>query len=375
MRKMKLFSLACVLTTALVIGGCGSKTNTESTESSSQTESQSETESTSEKESQKDTSSEKDTEKDSQGTEMTTGDTEKNTEKETEKDSEKNSESDPKPNTGNSTTDNNKNNESSTPEKDTSKNETVNTESGNGITPTDKTTLYGEGTAKTPYDALPVFNAGTADDAIATGDSSMKLTTVAIDAGKSVHYSIARIGGGGVVCTVNDKNAYIVCNNEKYTPQNGVITFNVPSGVDRVKMEIGNSSSIAQAFELHFTFVVGSYDNPNVITDLNSRTTNLEAGDEDGYYFKYTTTQGGTLRFYMSEATGKNADIYVTIIDNGIPVQRFFSADAANGYMDVKGAMGKDLKAGLTVLIQVVAVPELGGTPEAVSVTWSAEYK
>ena len=88
--------------------------------------------------------------------------------------------------------------------------------------------LVGKGTQADPYLEIPTV-----------GTTSMSVTTVAVPAGKSLFYSIQRIGG--MYVTVNSPAAYVVCNGVRYNAQNGVVAFVAPNALasDFITLEIG----------------------------------------------------------------------------------------------------------------------------------------
>ena len=116
---------------------------------------------------------------------------------------------------------------------------TVSVEEPNTNTNPDGVEIYGSGTSADPYIDTPNADTHT-------------VKTLTIPAGKSVFYSIYRVGGR--ILTINDTNAFVVCDGTKHSAQGGKVSFKVVDALasDAVTFEIGNTGADA-SFTLVFT--------------------------------------------------------------------------------------------------------------------------
>ncbi|MBE6809972.1 MAG: hypothetical protein E7521_02815 [Ruminococcaceae bacterium] len=169
---------------------------------------------------------------------------------------------------------------------------TVSVEEPNTNTNPDGFEIYGSGTSADPYIDTPNADTHT-------------VKTLTIPAGKSVFYSIYRVGGR--ILTINDTNAFVVCDGTKHSAQGGKVSFKVVDALasDAVMFEIGNTSSTDKNFTITFADEQGSMSNPTILKNAGSEVTlKLEDGDEVGHFYKYIAEQNGTLKFYLlSDAT------------------------------------------------------------------------
>lgn len=215
--------------------------------------------------------------------------------------------------------------------------------------------ILGAGSASQPYLEIPQVN-----------DNFMSVTTVNIPSGSSLFYGIYRVGG--MILTINNANAYVVCNGTRYDAQGGTLTMIVPAALasDAVTFEIGNTGADA-SFTLIFTNVTGSQANPVIISSIGSdNSINLEAGDSDGYYYKYIAEYSGTIRFTMTAS----ADSILTVTNNRNSAQRTTDADMAEGtnYIEI------EVNAGDELIIIVGAKPNLRNQYPATTITWNGKY-
>ncbi len=216
----------------------------------------------------------------------------------------------------------------------------------------------GKGSKNDPYLEIPVVGSG-----------SMSVTTVAVPAGKSLFYNIYRVGG--MVVTINNANAYIICDGKRYDAQGGVVTFVAPVALasDAISFEIGNKGGSAASFTIVFTNLVGTQANPYVIKTMGSTTTvSLSAGDSDGYNYKYKAEKAGTIRFYISA----NVASILTVTNNRNSSQRTTDSDSqtdANGtYVEM------EVQAGDELIIIVGAAPDKRNKFPATTINWYGKY-
>lgn len=338
--KMKL--IVMLMLCVLVLAACGDK-NTEGTDASQKN---TETESQNDKDSQKETESEAVTETEK----VTEGETESETQKETESETEsqEGTSDTTKPSEGNTNSNTNNNTDNSGDNQTQTQQPTTTNPSGEEI--------IGEGSASQPLMETPKV----------VGDA-MVLETISVPAGKIVHYGIYRVGG--MILTINDANAYVVCDGTRYDAVNGVVSFQVVRALasDAVAFQIGNKAGTATSFTLTFTNGAGSYMNPTIVSTLDSRSTILEAGDEVGHYYKYTAQKTGTLRIYISNYDTKSHDLSVTNLATS--ANRTFAADASADYIDIAVTAGDEL------LIQVHAKPDRRFKYPAATITWYGQYQ
>lgn len=209
-----------------------------------------------------------------------------------------------------------------------------------------------------------------------TPDSNMTVTTVKVPAGKALYYDIYRVGGKYL--TIEDSDAYVIYEGTRYNSSGGQVAFTVGSALasDAVSFQIGNSGSTAKSFKICFYDLYGSYDNPEIISKLNGTTytTSLNAGDDNGYTYKYTAEKNGTLRFYVKNSVDEftfSATRNKSESGMLIPVQSTFAdgyeTDSNGNYIEVEVLKGE------TVMIAVSAAP-MGAYYPAVTVNWYGIY-
>lgn len=225
----------------------------------------------------------------------------------------------------------------------------------NGYTCDMPSAAFGEGETELTFTVLAP--AGTVGNPIqvslATVPGSFK--TVSVPAGETVYYDI--FGANKTIMTVEDENAFIVYNGKTYTPENGVISLYVESMNPRmpVAVQVGNSGSIEKTVELSFNALLGSYGNPQVLTDISEFTTSLEANNYDGHYYQWVATGTGTVTFKVGAVTtGVEADVRLS--SDGSDDVPWLS----DGKTDAEGNAIVELavKQNDKVLIQVVAQPD-----------------
>ena len=122
-----------------------------------------------------------------------------------------------------------------------------------------------------------------------------------IPAGEVLYYDV--FGANQTMLTLEDENVRVIYNGKTYAPENGVITFFVESMNPRMPVTLGieNVSGAEKTFELNFNALLGSYGNPQELTDISEFTTDLDPEDYDGYYYYWIATGTGTVYFYLDE--------------------------------------------------------------------------
>lgn len=227
----------------------------------------------------------------------------------------------------------------------------------------------GTGTAKPEEEPLGKGSAN--DPYVDILGNDMTVTTESIPAGKSVYYSVQRVGG--LILTIESANAYVITSDGKrYDAQNGKVSLQLKNALasEYVTFQIGNKGASATSFTLKFANAYGSRQNPEAITTIKQYKKSLEAGNEVGYYYKYTAEKTGKLRFYM-DAT---VDSEMTITNNSNSATRTFDAD---GLTDEQGRqyIELDVSKGDTIMIHVTAIPNKRGKYPATDITWEGTYK
>ena len=221
--------------------------------------------------------------------------------------------------------------------------------------------IFGSGTATDPYVDTPNADSHT-------------VKTMTIPAGKSVFYSIYRVGGR--VFTINDANAFAVCDGTKYSAQNGKVSFKVIDALasDAVLFEIGNTSSTDKNFVITFTDIEGSMANPTVVKNAGSEILlSIEKGNEVGHFYKYIAEQKGTLKFYLLSDPTK-AILLAT--NNRNSAQRSTESseegevktDATGTYIELEVEKGDE------IVISVGSKPDKRGKYPAAEIKWLPKY-
>ncbi len=270
--------------------------------------------------------------------------------------------------------------DSSTSEEDSSSEESSSSEEDTQNTEEDKTNSSNKGenttavqkpTATNP-DGDEILGAGSKDQPyLETPGEDYAVTTAKVPAGKELYYDIYRVGG--MYLTINDANAYVICEGTKYTAKNGKVTFKVPNALasDAVSFQIGNSGSSAKSFTIKFSNLKGSYANPEKISKLTGEfDKSLSAGLETGYYYEYKAEKTGTIRFYIVE---ESKDSILVVTNNRNSAQRTTEADvltddAGKEYVELEVQKGDE------IIINVGAMPTKRGKYPAVDITWRGEY-
>ena len=204
-----------------------------------------------------------------------------------------------------------------------------------------------------------------------TPAEDMTVNTVSIPAGSSRFYSIYR--AGNKIFTIYSANAYVVCDGVRYDANGGVVSFTVPDVIasDAVSFEIGNCGSADEAFTIQFSNPQGSSDAPEMIGEIGGEIrVSLPKDASQGYYYRYTATRSGTIRFYMTASV--ESMMYATRVRDTIPVQRSTEGDAQS---DAKGTyIELEVQAGDEITVNVAAKPNKRGKFPAVDIMWFAQY-
>lgn len=262
--------------------------------------------------------------------------------------------------------------EESSSEEDSSASEEDSTKgsssSGNGNSNT--TTAVQKPTATNP-EGDEILGAGSESQPyLETPGSDFSVTTVKVPAGKALYYDIYRVGG--MYLTINDADAYVICDGTKYTAKSGKVSFKVPNALasDAVSFQIGNNGSTAKSFTIKFSNPKGTYANPEKVSKLTGEfEISLAAGVETGYYYKYSAEKVGTIRFYITATE----DSILVVTNNSNSAQRTTEADVltdenGNEYIELEVSKGDE------IIINVGAMPNKRGKYPATDITWRGVY-
>ncbi len=264
---------------------------------------------------------------------------------------------------------------SSEEDSSTSEDDTQNSENNENTQSSNKgegTTAVQKPTATNP-EGEEILGAGSKDQPyLEYPGEDFAVKTAKVPAGKALYYDIYRVGG--MYLTINDADAYVICDGTKYTAKNGKVSFKVPNALasDSVSFQIGNSGSTAKSFTIKFANLKGSFANPEKISKLTGEfDKSLAAGVETGYYYEYNAEKAGTIRFYIVE---ESKDSILVVTNNRNSTQRTTEADVltddnGNEYIEIEVKKGDEL------IINVGAMPNKRGKYPAVDITWRGEYE
>lgn len=213
--------------------------------------------------------------------------------------------------------------------------------------------VMGLGSKDQPYEVIPDLD-------------TMSVTTVEVPAGKVLYYTIQRVGG--MYLTIEDSDAYVITSSgNRYDANNGKVAFVVEDAManEYVSFQIGNKGGSGKVFTIKFSNLNGSYQNPEELSEL-SGSKSLSSGDEDGWYYRYTATETGKIRFYIEYT----AESDITVTNLSTSAVRNFEADGnGNDYIEL------DVTAGDRIMIQICVKPDSNWDYPATDITWRGEYQ
>ncbi|MBE6682933.1 MAG: hypothetical protein E7595_02135 [Ruminococcaceae bacterium] len=217
--------------------------------------------------------------------------------------------------------------------------------------------ILGSGTADDPYLVIP-------------DPENMTAETFETAANSSEYYAIYRVGG--MYLTIEDEDAYVICDGVKYEAKKGKVSFLVPSAMatEAIIFEIGNNASESKIFSLSFANIEGSHQNPEKVNTLeDEHSVSLEAEDSTGYYYRYVAEKEGIIKF----AVTADVDSVMLVTNNRNSAQRTTEADGSVGddgtmYVEI------EVQAGDEIIINVGAKPNKRGKYPAANISWTAEY-
>lgn len=195
-------------------------------------------------------------------------------------------------------------------------------------------------------------------------------TTELIAAGDCHTYQVSGISGATL--TIADESAYVIYDGTTFlADETGLVTVTIGGEIPAM-LVIGNGGAESRAYEVGFTWPVGSLRNPDTSVPFKfprNISTKLAEGDSDGYYYLWEPTATGTLTFVRRSST---ADYTVSLIRNGGEETAIPAED------DTSMTVTLYVVPGDQILLHVQAVAAEDGTYPAVTVasrgTFTVDY-
>lgn len=217
--------------------------------------------------------------------------------------------------------------------------------------------ILGEGSESQPYLEIP--------------DENMTVTTVAIPAGGALYYDIYRVGG--MILVINDANAYVEYNGNRYDAVDGVVEIWLENALasEAISFSFGNNGSSDSSLYVEFLNPTGSYMNPTIVETMGEDIQiSLEEGNDIGYYYKYYAEQTGTIRFYLTASV----DSLIVVTNNRNSAQRNNDTDDLLTDENGESYIEIDVEEGDELIITVGAKPNKRGKFPATDITWIGKY-
>ncbi len=227
-------------------------------------------------------------------------------------------------------------------------------------------------------DGVEIYGSGTSDDPYIDTPNADTHTvkTLSIPAGKSVFYSIYRVGGR--ILTINDANAFVVCDGTQHSAQNGKVSFKVVDALasDAVVFEIGNTSSADKSFTITFTDIEGSMANPTILNNTGSEIVlNLEEGNEVGHFYKLVAEQKGVLKFYLLGENITEKGVLLATNNRNSAQRSTESSEEGEVKTDSIGTyIELEVEKGDEIIINVGSKPNKRGKYPAAEIKWLVKY-
>lgn len=198
-------------------------------------------------------------------------------------------------------------------------------------------------------------------------DEDRKLTTPEIPAGATVYFDIMGIAGS--VVTIDDADATIWHNYSTYPAKDGAPI----SSWDSI-IAITNNGTTAKTFTLVSVIPVGTYENPEEVTDLSEIEFDLEEGNDQGYYYTYTAGADGKVVLELKDAALAGKVNLILFNSTSFESASLIYWDDATSQDVVGDTVTLDVAAGDVVSIYLTIVPDANynyaaaagafGTPE-----------
>lgn len=132
------------------------------------------------------------------------------------------------------------------------------------------------------------------------GVSSFDLT---VKAGESYSVDVYKVQN--MYLSIKSENVYVVYNNTIYYSSGGSVglVITAPDMFTPVTLTVGNTGKKTETFTLNLSQFAGTYGNPYTL-ELTEFTTSVNAGNDQGVYYRYTAEADGTMNVRCLQATG-----------------------------------------------------------------------
>ena len=193
------------------------------------------------------------------------------------------------------------------------------------------------GTETNPHDLT--------NDLIYDGDFT---ATVTVPANTTYYCMAYRVGG--MLMTING-GAPVEC-----TTQGMMMPYT---------WTIVNDSDEAAQYTIVVAAPIGTMDNPEILFRPNSINVNIAEGNNQGYYYKWTSNAEGSLKLTCPTVEGVNYDV---IMLNKNTYQQKWLQDSTDGTVSL------DVKPGDEVIIQIAVMPDAQWNIPALQTTLRGEF-
>ncbi len=190
-----------------------------------------------------------------------------------------------------------------------------------------------------------------------------------VEAGKTEYCDVYKISG--MTLTVESPNAIIVYNGDEYRAENGKVSLYVVAEdtFTPIKLGVGNAGDEKETFKIVFCYPEGSSGNPYPLK-LGEFNTDIAEGNDQGVYYEYTATAGGTLTLEcLSAEGGVEYDYILYNLDSY--AQRSLSADGVEG----ENSVSVEVRKGDTVTVTIGTLPDSSNNYPAASFRSVASFK
>ncbi len=132
---------------------------------------------------------------------------------------------------------------------------------------------------------------------------------VTVEPGAEFHAQL--FAGGEVTLRIEDANAYILYNGQRFDPnKKGVLEVALPSvnAMMGHSIVIGNTDDVAAVFQVQVLVPLGTYSNPHPL-ELGKLSVTVKEGNEEGVFYSWTAPADGVLTVAVTKAPSKDYDI------------------------------------------------------------------
>lgn len=190
--------------------------------------------------------------------------------------------------------------------------------------------------------------------------------------GEVVYCDVYKVSG--MMLSLESENAYVVCGDDTYEPQNGVISFLMVSDSTfaPINIGVGNTGEETETFKIRFGFLQGTAGNPYPLSlgDFNVR---VNAGNDQGVYYEYKAPQTGTLTLKCGAVSPSVAYDFSLYNLNSYA----YRTNESDGEKDSDGkpTVSIAVKKGDTVQITVGTLPDESNSYPAASFAFTASFE